>query len=114
MPLDLFDRILRPLRSGPVTSRYPTRPADVPPATRGLPEFDAARCDGSAGCVTVCPTGAIRLTGSTWTLDAGACVFCGACVRACPRDAIRLGTRIELAVRERDDLSLEHDRRAAS
>jgi NADH-quinone oxidoreductase subunit I len=61
--------------------------------------------------VTACPTAAIRLGGSTWSLDAGTCVFCGACARACPRDAIRLGPRFELAVRERANLVIERDRR---
>ncbi len=99
MPLDVFDRLLRPLRARPVTSRYPDAPPDLPPAARGLPELDPVRCDGSAACVAACPTGAIRLAESTWSVDAGACIFCGACARACPRDAIRLGSRIELATR---------------
>jgi len=107
MPLDVFDRILRPLRRGPATSRYPDAPPDLPPAARGLPELDPVRCDGSAACVTACPTGAIRLDGPTWSLNTGACIFCGACARACPRGALRMGNRIELAVRERDGLAIE-------
>ena len=109
MPLDIFDRLLRPLRRGPVTSRYPDDPPDLPPAARGLPELDAIRCDGSAMCVGACPTGAIALSDSVWSLDAGACIFCGACARVCPRDAIRLGPQIELAVRDRADLMIERD-----
>jgi formate hydrogenlyase subunit 6/NADH:ubiquinone oxidoreductase subunit I len=104
MPFDVFDRILRPLRKGPVTSRYPVRAPDLPPAARGLPELDATRCDGTGACVDVCPTRAISLVGSTWTLDVGACVFCGACARACPRDALALGSWIELAARDRRGL----------
>ncbi len=112
MPFDVFDRVLRPLRQRPLTGAYPEAPPDLPPAARGLPEFDAMRCDGSAACVGACPTGAIALTDSAWSLDAGACIFCGACARACPRDAIRLGPLIELAVRDRADLTVLHDRRA--
>jgi formate hydrogenlyase subunit 6/NADH:ubiquinone oxidoreductase subunit I len=107
MPLDVFDRILRPLRRGPATSRYPDVPPDLPPATRGLPVLDPARCDGSAACVTTCPTGAIRLDGSTWSLDTGACIFCGACARACPREAIRMSNQVELAVLDRDGLVIQ-------
>ena len=114
MPFDVFDRLLRPLRSGAVTGRYPDAPPDLAPAARGLPELDAGRCDGSAACVGVCPTSAIRLTESTWSVDAGACIFCGACARACPRDAIRLGPRIELAVRDRADLTTERTWRVGS
>jgi formate hydrogenlyase subunit 6/NADH:ubiquinone oxidoreductase subunit I len=104
MPLDVFDRLLRPLRRGPVTSHYPDALPELPPAARGLPELDAARCNGNAACVAACPTGAIRLDAGTWSLDAGACIFCGACARACPTAAIALGNRIELATDERDSM----------
>jgi formate hydrogenlyase subunit 6/NADH:ubiquinone oxidoreductase subunit I len=114
MPFDVFDRLLRPLRTPPVTSRYPDADPDLPPAARGLPELDPIRCDGSATCVGVCPTGAIGLSDSIWSLDAGACISCGACARACPRDAIRLGPLIELAVRDPADLTMERAWRARS
>ena len=107
MPFDVLDRLLRPLRSRPVTSGYPDAPPDIPAAARGLPELDPVRCDGSAVCVDVCPTRAIALSDTVWSLDAGRCVFCGACERACPRDAIKLGRRIELAARDRADLTIE-------
>ncbi len=114
MPFDVFDRLLRPLRSPRVTSRYPDAGPDLPPAARGLPELDAVRCDGSAACVSVCPTGAIVLSDSIWLLDAGACIFCGACARACPRDAIRLGPLIELAARDPADLLTKREWRVES
>jgi len=108
MPSTFFDRILRPLRRGTVTS--PTR---TPHRTcRGRPR--PAGAHGSPGatrraaCVDACPTGAIRVSGSTWSLDAGACILCGRCALACPRDAIRMGDRIELAVLDRDGLVVAH------
>jgi formate hydrogenlyase subunit 6/NADH:ubiquinone oxidoreductase subunit I len=107
MPLDLVDRLLRPLRRAPATTRYPDAPPDLAPAARGLPELDLARCDASGACAEACPTGAIALTDSSWVLDAGRCIFCDACARACPRDALHLGHRIELAVRDRGDLLVE-------
>ncbi|TAK00905.1 MAG: 4Fe-4S dicluster domain-containing protein [Chloroflexota bacterium] len=106
MPLDVFDRLLRPLRGRPVTSRYPDVRPELAAAARGLPELDTDRCDASAACVDACPTGAIRLEGQRWWLDLGACIFCGACARACPRDAIRLGPVIELAVLDLADLTI--------
>ena len=114
MPLDVFDRLLRPLRNRPVTSRHPDAPPELAPATRGLPVLDQARCDASAACVDACPTEAIRLVERTWSLDAGACIFCGACARACPRDAIRLGPEVGLAASDRADLVIVRSLRAGS
>ena len=104
MPMDALDRILRPLRRGPVTSRYPKEPPLLAPAARGLPELDARACDGNAACAAACPTAAIRVAPGSWSLDVGACVFCGACARACPTGALALGPRIELAADERERL----------
>ncbi len=110
MPFDVLDRILLPLRSGPVTGRYPAVPPELPQASRGLPELDASRCDGTAACAAACPTDAIRVAPGTWSLDAGACIFCAACARACPTAAITLGGRIELATDERDRLVMVRSR----
>lgn len=98
---DLRERLLRPLVRGPVTARHPAAPPVLPPAARGLPVVDPARCDSSGACVTACPTGAIELDAGTWRLDLGRCVFCAACADACPRDAIALTGRVELAAAER-------------
>jgi len=104
MPMDLVDRILRPLRGRPLTRRYPDEPAVLPATMRGLPEVDPVRCDATADCVTACPTRAITLAPGSWTVDAGRCVFCDVCALACPQDAIRLGSRFELASPSRDGL----------
>jgi hydrogenase-4 component H len=113
MPTDVFDRILRPLRRGRVTSRYPDAPPDLPAAARGLPELDGSRCDGTGACVAACPTGAIRLDPATWSIDTGACIFCAACAAACPVDAIRLESRIELAVETRERLVVGRARKVS-
>ena len=67
MPNDVLERLLRPLLRGPVTARYPAAPPELPPAARGLPELDTARCDGNAACVTACPTGAIPVGPGSWS-----------------------------------------------
>ena len=103
---DLRERLLRPLALGPVTARHPAVAPALPPAARGLPVVDPARCDATGACVTACPTGAIVLTDGEWRLDLGRCVFCAACVDACPTDAIALTGRIELAVAGRADASI--------
>jgi formate hydrogenlyase subunit 6/NADH:ubiquinone oxidoreductase subunit I len=104
MPMDVLDRILRPLRNRRATGGYPDALPDLPSAARGLPELAASLCDGNGACVEACPTGAIRLAPATWSLDAGLCIFCGACARACAPGAIRIGSRIELASDRRDGL----------
>ena len=95
--MDLLDRWLRPLRTGVVTSTYPTAPPVLEPGVRGLPELDPERCTRESACVSACPTGAIVLSAESWSLDAGRCVFCGACARACPTDAIALGSAVTIA-----------------
>lgn len=112
MPRDVFDRILRPLRKGPVSSAYPRVRTPLGGAGRGLPQLDETRCAGTATCVSVCPTGAISLTEEHWAIDAGACVFCEACASACPNGAISLtaGT-FELAAFSRSDLVVRVERR---
>ena len=95
--MSIVDRLLRPLRTGIVTSRYPAEPPLLQPATRQLPLLDVARCTRDGACVAACPTAAITLTADAWIVDAGRCVFCGACARACPADAIRLAGGITLA-----------------
>jgi hydrogenase-4 component H len=109
MPGDVIDRILRPLRRGRATSRYPEAAPDLPNAARGLPELDTARCDGTATCATACPTGAITVAGGSWSLEAGKCIFCDACARACPQAAIAHGHRIELAVLDPRDLVVRRE-----
>jgi formate hydrogenlyase subunit 6/NADH:ubiquinone oxidoreductase subunit I len=110
MPMDVLHRILRPLRRGTVTSRYPDAPPDLPLAARRLPVLDAARCDGNAACVAACPTGAIRVAPRAWALDAGACIVCGACARACPTTAITIDGPIELATDERASVVITRSR----
>jgi formate hydrogenlyase subunit 6/NADH:ubiquinone oxidoreductase subunit I len=98
---DLRERLLRPLVRGPVTARHPLVAPVLPPAARGLPAVDPARCDATGACATVCPTSAIVLEPGSWRLDLGRCVFCAACADACPRDAILLTGRVELAAADR-------------
>jgi len=95
--MDLIGRLLRPWRTGVVTSRYPVEAPLLEPAIRGLPEVDPGRCTRDGACVSACPTAALLLDAGTWTVDAGRCVFCGACERACPEDAIALGRQVTLA-----------------
>jgi Ni,Fe-hydrogenase III small subunit/ferredoxin len=75
--------VLRGLRDGVVTTRYPRRLDEYEagfPAAVAVAD-PAARLPGVAG---VCPTGAIETDEGGIRLDRGRCILCGACVRAHP------------------------------
>lgn len=78
----------------------------APPAFRGAPVVDPARCCGSQACVAACPARALSWTaGATggapaaWTLDLGRCQFCGLCAEVCPEGAITQTQAYALATR---------------
>jgi Ni,Fe-hydrogenase III small subunit/ferredoxin len=77
--------VLRGLRDGVVTTRWPARPDEYADAWRG-PAVPA----GSAGSAepgdlpALCPTGAISVTGGTVRVDQGKCILCGRCVAERP------------------------------
>jgi Ni,Fe-hydrogenase III small subunit/ferredoxin len=93
--------VLRGLRNGVVTTRYPARPDADPPETRVAislvaPQGDPTAPPGRADLervVAICPTGALsleavpRAPGSAAhgiRLDRGRCILCGRCVAARP------------------------------
>src|SRR5687767_13635449 len=105
----MLNAIRAGLRSGRVTTTYPEQPEPAPPAYRGRPVINPARCDCSAACADACPSGAISVLplgpdATGWELDLARCVFCGLCAEACPNDAISISNDFELAVRSRADL----------
>ncbi|MEU6172252.1 ferredoxin [Streptantibioticus parmotrematis] len=78
--------VLRGLREGVVTTRYPARPdpeADAWPGGIDVVERELTASDGEPE--NVCPTAAIsRGDDGRLRLDRGRCVLCGRCVRARP------------------------------
>ena len=95
MPLDVLARIIDPLRRPVLSSSYPAAPPLLPQSMRGLPEVDPARCERDAGCVVVCPTGAVALDEDSWAIDTGRCIFCAACAEACPTGARVFGNVLD-------------------
>ena len=101
----MLTALLRSLRTGVVTIRYPEEPAQVPERFRGAPrvrpgsEFDALPPPA------VCPSGAIaRQAGQPrYAIDLARCLFCGRCAES-PGAAIELGRVVELAARGRESL----------
>jgi|SRR5579884_1080707 formate hydrogenlyase subunit 6/NADH:ubiquinone oxidoreductase subunit I len=99
--------IVKGLRTGRVTTRYPAAPEPQPGLWRGRPVLDPRACraaDGCRACVAVCLPDALRLEGDNLVLDYGRCVMCGLCVPACPAGALRMEPDYELAVTRPADL----------
>jgi Ni,Fe-hydrogenase III small subunit/ferredoxin len=83
--------VLRGLREGVVTTRWPASADAYADGWRGpvvvaVADADAdARVDDAAGLAEICPTGAIGLgPRQEPRLDTGRCVLCGRCVRERP------------------------------
>jgi Ni,Fe-hydrogenase III small subunit/ferredoxin len=74
--------VLRGLRDGVVTTRWPKRPDDYADSWRGpVTVRPGATAPGAAG---LCPTGAIEVSGGRVRVDQGRCILCGRCVAAKP------------------------------
>lgn len=109
--------VLRGLRDGVVTSRYPRRPDGYGDGYRAalsvVEGADAAAVDGHLGekaaLASLCPTGAIEV-GGRLSVDRGRCILCGRCVEARPDlfafdpspEVATLTRRALLVPRERD------------
>jgi Ni,Fe-hydrogenase III small subunit/ferredoxin len=71
--------VLRGLRDGVVTTRWPRRPDEYAESWRG-PVTLAGRSPDLPGMAGLCPTGAITDSG----VDQGKCILCGRCVTERP------------------------------
>ena len=88
--------VLRGLRDGVVTTRWPRRPDDyadtwrgpatAPPSRRPSPTGadPGDRADVGPRIEALCPTGAITVTGGGVRVDQGRCILCGRCVAERP------------------------------
>ncbi len=76
--------VLRGLRHGVLTTRWPARPDDYARGSRGPAEVTDRRPAGADQLGSLCPAGAIATAGAAVSLDQGRCVQCGRCVSARP------------------------------
>lgn len=76
--------VLRGLRNGVVTTRYPTRADEYAEQFPGAIEVREPATDAGPDVVAICPTNAIGYQDGRITLDRGRCILCGACVAAYP------------------------------
>jgi len=100
--------LLNALRTGVVTTRYPTTPSVPPARFRGAPVL---RPGSGLPPAAVCPTGALSerfdAAGRHVALDLARCVFCGRCAEDPWAGAVAMGRGFELAARSRADLRIE-------
>jgi hydrogenase-4 component H len=97
------------LRAGRVTLPYPARAEPVPPAFRGRPLFDAAKCTGCGGCANNCPAREILLYDVCQEIRilkylGRRCTYCGRCADLCPEKAITMSREFETATDRRGDI----------
>jgi Ni,Fe-hydrogenase III small subunit len=89
----MLTAILKSLRTGVVTIRYPRDPAHPPERFRGAPGLRAGGTLARLPPPTVCPSGAITGQGASgYAIDLGRCIFCGRCAEDSPDGAIEMGT----------------------
>ena len=51
---------------------------------------DQDKCLGCGACESMCPVGAIKLTGGKAAIDENVCIKCGSCENICPVSAIEI------------------------
>jgi Ni,Fe-hydrogenase III small subunit/ferredoxin len=100
--------IIRGLRQGRITTRYPRRPEAAPAGYRGL--IDVLDIEnGSSDLAALCPTGAITVDlANRISLDRGRCILCGECARRRP-DRFRFVPEYQTAQRSRSALVVSGD-----
>ncbi len=80
--------VLRGLRNGVVTTRWPKRPDGYADGWRGPATVHGPHPGDTTGLGELCPTGAISVTGDgpagTVRLDQGRCILCGRCTEVRP------------------------------
>ena len=110
----MFEIIQRIWKTGVVTQQPLALAA--PPRYRGKLIIGQADCSGCGQCVSICPTGAIRLQpepgglktgGQSIEVSYGKCVFCGRCSEVCPSGVISQSQDYRMATRQKNGL-LQH------
>jgi hydrogenase-4 component H len=104
----MFDILIKTLKTGTVTTKYPKKPDIAPSGFRGMPELLPDKCIFCGECAKVCPPGVIWLNEDakekTLTLSICGCIFCGMCEEVCPAGAVRLTQEYELGSKKKGDL----------
>ena len=103
--------ILKSLRTGVVTTRYPEVVTPPPDAFRGALGLRPGARFAALPAPSACPVGAISAEPAAappcLAIDYGRCVFCGLCAAPARESALTIGREFELAARTRGDLVVE-------
>jgi len=101
----MWKTVLRSLRAGVVTTRYPDQRTEPPEAFRGAPAIRPGASFADLAPPEVCPSGAIGAPeGGRYAIDLARCVFCGRCASGAPDGPIHMSRDFELSARRREDL----------
>jgi hydrogenase-4 component H len=109
----MFKLLREVFRTGEATVKYPFAPLEVEKDFRGKPEHIAEKCIACAACTAACPANALSMETDvaagtrTWSISYGRCIFCARCEEVCPTQAITLSQDFELAVANKDDLTVK-------
>ncbi len=105
----MFKIVNDSLRTGVVTSRFPSATPAAPDGFRGKPVIDFEHCTACDKCASACPTGAITVSPEgpalVLSLSLGQCIFCGECEAACP-DVVTMTKDYQLAVTNKAALTI--------
>jgi Ni,Fe-hydrogenase III small subunit/formate hydrogenlyase subunit 6/NADH:ubiquinone oxidoreductase subunit I len=109
----MFKILQKTIRTGIVTTTYPSKPARISDHFRGRPSFDFEKWQDARPAADECPTGAISWCDTDdsrkVTVDYGLCVFCGLCAEASPDQAVKITKEFELATADRGGLVFTAD-----
>jgi Ni,Fe-hydrogenase III small subunit/ferredoxin len=100
--------LIRGLRQGRITTRYPRGPERPPDGFRGQVQV-LDMTNGTPDLARLCPTAAIAVDpDGLVSLDRGRCILCGECVLAAP-ERFGFASRYETAARSRGALVIPDD-----
>jgi Ni,Fe-hydrogenase III small subunit/ferredoxin len=99
----MLNWLLRGIRGGRITTRYPQR-AELPPDGFHARVEVLRDTDGDGDMQRLCPTGAITVDDGHIRLDHGRCILCGECVRLAGEHFGWYDGAYETASRSRDGL----------
>ena len=110
----MLSALLRSLRTGVVTIRYPEEPARVPERFRGAPRPRPGSAFDALPPAECCPSGAISggRDSPRYAIDLARCIRCGRCAGGEAGATIERGREVEIVARSRAGLVVEVERGA--